>query len=42
MVQKTMSSVCGGIRDSKHDSDPIAWADFFGRKEIVRIFESHT
>jgi ankyrin repeat protein len=25
------------IRDSKHDSDPIGWAEFFGRKEIMRI-----
>ncbi len=25
------------IRDSKHDSDPIGWANFFGRTDIVRI-----
>ncbi len=25
------------IRDSKHDSDPIGWADFFGRTELVEI-----
>jgi ankyrin repeat protein len=26
------------IRDSKHDSDAIGWADFFGHPRIVRIF----
>jgi ankyrin repeat protein len=25
------------IRDSKHDSDAIGWAEFFKRKEILRI-----
>lgn len=30
------------IRDSQHDSDPIGWADFFGRREIVQILEAHT
>ena len=25
------------IRDSKHDSDAIGWAEFFKRREIVRI-----
>jgi ankyrin repeat protein len=25
------------IRDSKHDSDAIGWADFFGRREIMPI-----
>jgi ankyrin repeat protein len=28
------------IRDSKHDSDPLGWADFFGRTEIVQILEA--
>lgn len=28
------------IHDSKHDSDPIGWADFFGRKEIGRMLEA--
>jgi ankyrin repeat protein len=30
------------IRDSKHDSDAIGWADFFGRPEIVDILKAHT
>jgi ankyrin repeat protein len=30
-----------GIRDSKHDSDALGWADYFGRPEIVRILEAH-
>lgn len=25
------------IRDSKHDGDPVGWAEHFGRPEIVRI-----
>jgi ankyrin repeat protein len=25
------------IHDSKHDSDPIGWASFFGRKEILQM-----
>jgi ankyrin repeat protein len=29
------------IRDSKHDSDAIGWADFFGRQEIVRMLKAH-
>jgi ankyrin repeat protein len=29
-----------GIRDSQHKSDPIGWARFFGRKEIVQILEA--
>jgi len=28
------------IRDSKHDSDAIGWAEFFKRKEIVRILSN--
>ena len=28
------------IRDSKHDSDAVGWAEFFGRLEIVRIFRA--
>ena len=30
-----------GIHDSKHDSNPIGWAEFFGRPEIVELIESH-
>ena len=26
------------IRDTKHDSDAVGWAEFFGRLEIVRMF----
>jgi len=29
------------IHDSKHDSDPIGWAEFFGRPDIVQLIESH-
>jgi ankyrin repeat protein len=29
------------IRDSKHDSDAIGWAEFFGRLEIVRLLRTH-
>ena len=29
------------IRDSKHDSDPIGWAEHTGRAEIVRQLEAH-
>jgi ankyrin repeat protein len=29
------------IRDSKHDSDPLGWAEFFGRLEIVRLLRGH-
>jgi ankyrin repeat protein len=29
------------IRDSKHDSDAIGWAEFFQRQEIVRLLEAH-
>ena len=29
------------LRDSKHDSDAIGWADFFGRRDLIRIFEAH-
>lgn len=25
------------VRDSEHDSDPVGWAEFFHREEIVRI-----
>ena len=28
------------IRDSKHDSDALGWAEFFKRREIVRLLES--
>ena len=29
------------IRDSKHDSDAIGWAEFFGQPEIVQILKDH-
>jgi SAM-dependent methyltransferase len=29
------------IRDSKHDSDAIGWAEFFGRQDIIRLFRAH-
>ncbi len=29
------------IRDSKHDSDPIGWAEHTGRADIVRQLEAH-
>jgi ankyrin repeat protein len=29
------------IRDSKHDSDALDWANFFERKDIVRMLEDH-
>jgi ankyrin repeat protein len=29
------------IRDSKHDSDALDWADFFKRRDIVRILRDH-
>jgi hypothetical protein len=25
------------VRDSKHNSDAIGWAGFFGRRDIVQI-----
>jgi len=28
------------IRDSKHDSDAVGWAEFFGRLEIVRMLRA--
>jgi ankyrin repeat protein len=28
------------IRDSKHDSDALGWAEFFQRTEIIRILEA--
>ena len=28
------------IHDSKHDSDPMGWADYFGQQEIVRLLNS--
>jgi ankyrin repeat protein len=30
-----------GIRDSKHDSDAIGWAEFFQQAQIVRILEDY-
>ena len=30
------------IRDSKHDSDALGWAEFFGRLEIVRMFRANS
>jgi ankyrin repeat protein len=29
------------IRDSKHDSDAMGWAEFFGRADIVQILAEH-
>jgi ankyrin repeat protein len=29
------------IRDSKHESDAIGWAEHFGQSEIVRMLEAH-
>jgi ankyrin repeat protein len=29
------------IRDTKHDSDALGWAEFFGRTEISRMLEAH-
>ena len=29
------------IRDSKHHSDAMGWADFFGRQDIVQILKAH-
>lgn len=29
------------IRDSQHDSDAMGWAEFFGRRDIVKILEAH-
>jgi ankyrin repeat protein len=29
------------LRDSKHDSDAIGWAEFFGRPEVVRVLQEH-
>jgi len=29
------------IRDSKHDSDPLGWATFFGRTEIVQLLKAY-
>ena len=30
------------IRDSKHDSDAIGWAEFFQRSDILRVLETHS
>lgn len=29
------------IRDSKHDSDPMGWAEFFKQPDIVRMLKDH-
>jgi ankyrin repeat protein len=29
------------IRDSKHDSDAIGWANFFRQPEVVQILKDH-
>ena len=29
------------IRDSKHDSDPLGWATFFRKQEVVRILKRY-
>lgn len=28
------------IKDTKHDSDALGWAEFFGRVEVVRLLQS--
>jgi hypothetical protein len=28
------------IEDSKHHGDPLGWADFFGRHEIVEMLKA--
>lgn len=30
------------IRDSKHDSDAMGWAEFFGHREVAQALEDHT
>jgi ankyrin repeat protein len=30
------------IRDSKHDSDAIGWAEFFGRRNLVDLLKKKT
>lgn len=30
-----------GIRDSAHDSDPLGWAEFFQRPDVVQILKRH-
>jgi ankyrin repeat protein len=30
-----------GIRDSKHDSDALGWAEFFRRQEVIEILRAH-
>lgn len=30
------------IRDSKHDSDPCGWAEYFGQPHIVQILKAHS
>jgi ankyrin repeat protein len=30
------------IRDSKHDSDVLGWAEFFGHQGVVRLLETHS
>jgi ankyrin repeat protein len=30
-----------GIRDSKHDSDALGWAEHFGRTDVVRVLRAH-
>lgn len=33
------SGADAGIHDSKHDSDALGWAEFFGRREIIQILK---
>jgi ankyrin repeat protein len=28
------------IRDSRHDSDPLGWAEFFRRPDVVQILKA--
>jgi ankyrin repeat protein len=30
------------IKDDKHDSDPLGWAEFFGKVRLVRLLKSRT
>jgi ankyrin repeat protein len=29
------------IRDSRHESDPLGWAEFFGKPEVVQLLRAH-
>jgi hypothetical protein len=30
------------IRDSRHESDAVGWAEFFRRTDILQMFRNHT